>query len=170
MVINGNNMGSYQGVVATDKNNGFWLVPQLEVPNNVADGYDGFPDFASRYGQSFLCVSLDTDNINTVGVQMQMARGHVYDSNVPSFINSSMPDLADAIGGKHVTSGTFTSKKTISTRGGNEFLSFMKAHQWGKELYESFVAPTLGVVYMLKLGKAVLVQHQVTITILHITH
>ena len=137
--------GHFKGVVATDKNNGFWLVHSApRFPNNVADGYDGFPDFASRYGQSFLCVSLDTENVNTVGIQMQMARGHVYDSNVPSFINSSMPDLADAIGGKHVTSGTFTSKKTISTRGGNKFLSFMKAHQWGKELYESFVAPTLG--------------------------
>ena len=34
---------------------------------------------------------------------MQMARGHVYDANVPSFVNDTMPDFADAIGGKELT-------------------------------------------------------------------
>ena len=58
MVINGNSVRLFKGVVATDKNNGFWLVHSApRFPNNVADGYDSFPDFASRYGQSFLCLT-----------------------------------------------------------------------------------------------------------------
>ena len=137
--------GHFKGVVATDKSNGFWLIHSApRFPETVANGYDGYPDFASKYGQSFLCTSLDADTINTVGIQMQMARGHIYDANVPSFVNDTMPDFADAIGGKHVTSGDFTSVKKITTRGGASFTSFMKAGKWDKELYEYLVAPTLG--------------------------
>ena len=108
--------GHFKGVVASEKSGGFWLIHSApRYPETVENGYDGYPDFATRYGQSFLCTSLDSDTINTVGIQMQMARGHIYDSNVPSFVNDTMPDFADAIGGKHVTSGKFTSKKSITT-------------------------------------------------------
>jgi deoxyribonuclease II len=139
----GTSWGHFKGAVGMTTSGGFWLVHSTpRMPETVANGWSGFPAFANKYGQEFLCVSLSTDGLNTVGVQMQLARPHIFDSNAPSFVSSLMPDLQDAIGGKHVTTAS-SSIKEITTRGGETFISFMKTGKWGKDLYEDLVAPTL---------------------------
>jgi hypothetical protein len=53
--------GHTKGDMAFDANGGFWLVHSVpRFPANTGSGvsYDGYPEYASTYGQSFLCMSM----------------------------------------------------------------------------------------------------------------
>ena len=135
--------GHFKGIVGMTSSGGFWLVHSTpRIPETVAVGWNGFPQKAMKYGQTFLCLTLSTDSLNTVGEQMQIARPHIFDSRAPSFVANSMPELQNAINGDHVKTAS-TSIKDITSKGGESFTSFMKTGKWGKDLYEDLVAPTL---------------------------
>lgn len=58
--------GHTKGVVMADNGGGFWLVHS--VPHFPAVGSNYFyPNSAAVYGQSFLCISLNSANLNNVG-------------------------------------------------------------------------------------------------------
>ena len=133
--------GHFKGVLGVESDGGFWLVHSVpRLPETVANGWKGYPDMATKYGQSMLCTTLSPEEMDKVGTQMQMARGHIYDSNAPSFVKSSMPNLQAAIDGEYVHTAD-SSVLQIATRGGESFTSLVKSHKWGKELYEDLVAP-----------------------------
>jgi len=67
-------MGHTKGIVVADNSSGFWLVhsvpkfPQLPYQNNNSYTY---PRTGVRYGQSFLCVSMLTKELDKVGKYLQ---------------------------------------------------------------------------------------------------
>lgn len=66
MASKNSNKGHTKGVVLADKKGGIWLIHS--VPYFPPKGPDyTYPSTGSKYGQSFLCVSLDFDNLNSVG-------------------------------------------------------------------------------------------------------
>lgn len=132
-----------KGVMFFDENSGFYLLHSVpRFPNNLTQGYSGYPLNEITYGQSFLCASHATDEFDTLGLVLQRAGPWFYDVNLPTSMRARLPNFYKAIsGGFNSTPGVTV--LTVSTIGGFEFLALYKNKQWNSELYEYLVAPTL---------------------------
>ena len=117
---------------------GFHLVhskPNWPLPKS--DGLTVPPDF--DYGQSFLCVAVDSANFETIAAAQSVNYPYVYDFNVPS--PSALPNLAGLTA--KTKSGEDTAASVVTSTGGAKVTVFAKSKAWGKDLYQDLVAPTL---------------------------
>ncbi|KAL0109468.1 hypothetical protein PUN28_014495 [Cardiocondyla obscurior] len=160
--INGK-YGHAKGAVWANKQQGFWLIhsvpnyPPLpnsgndtrrgqvnenpETPQNRSE-YD-YPTSGMNYGQSFLCISVDSDQFDSIGQQLMYNQIIVYRRSIPATFATAFPVLTDAANQKRVRQAPFTNKALLKSSGGVEFVSFAKSDKWQKDLYDEFVAPTL---------------------------
>ncbi|KAK1117348.1 hypothetical protein K0M31_016719 [Melipona bicolor] len=153
------NFGHTKGIVMANSEQGFWLihsvpnfppVPKsgiqtrpLNKENITIDGKYSYPESGTFYGQSFLCVSLGSDQFDIVGKQLLYNEIAVYAKNIPDIFGKQYPVLKNAINQKHVKTPPYNHKTVIRSLEMTEFTSFAKAGKWGKELYGDFVAPQL---------------------------
>ncbi|XP_053670215.1 deoxyribonuclease-2-alpha [Anopheles nili] len=138
--------GHTKGVVSTDGTTGFWLVHSVpKFPPPIGSDYS-YPHTGMLYGQSFLCVSLDASQMETVAHQLLMNEVTVYSSNVPADLAGHFPTL-DRVARMAPAdkSPPFYSQKTIKSRAGVDFETFAKSRSFGKELYADWIAPSLDV-------------------------
>lgn len=81
--------GHTKGVVVANEFGGFWLVHSVpNFPPEVSDGEYNYPSTANLYGQSFLCISLNTDQMKKVGKQLQFNEPHFYSSSIPDHLST----------------------------------------------------------------------------------
>lgn len=133
-----------KGVVAFKSDGGFWLTHSLpSFPQTVDNGYESsWAAAAHKYGQSYLCLSVDTQALQQVGDAMRTNRPSIYDFSVPDFADSAVPNFRGWTGGDHADDPA-TLFQTITTRGGTDFMVFSKSATFGKDLYSDLVAPKL---------------------------
>ncbi|XP_058055785.1 deoxyribonuclease-2-alpha [Anopheles bellator] len=138
--------GHTKGVLSTDGRTGFWLIHSVpKYPPEIGTGY-GYPHTGQLYGQSFLCITLDASQLETVGQQLVQNEVTVYSSRVPAALAEQFPSLSKAAQMLPVDrSGPFYSQQMIRSRGGVEFVTFAKSRQFQKELYADWIAPALDV-------------------------
>lgn len=131
-------MAHAKGVVFFDGTQGFWLLHSLpKYPADRSTGYDGLSD--ERYGQSFHCLTLTTDQLDTIGAQLQVYRPLFYDSGMSADLEKQYPAFAAAISGTH--NDEDSSVQEFETVGGATFTHFAKSAHCACELYEDLVAP-----------------------------
>nr|XP_029708872.1 plancitoxin-1-like [Aedes albopictus] len=137
--------GHTKGVVATDGNTGFWMIHSVpKFPPMLNESYH-YPDTGRIYGQSFLCVSVGADQMETIGQQLAMNEPHVYSFHVPEVLKERFPKLVHATEMKPIKKPPFWSAANLKSIGGTKFHSFAKSRQFKKELYSDFIAPSLQV-------------------------
>jgi deoxyribonuclease-2 len=136
-----------KGVVAFDAHakTGYWLIHSTpRFPNYTTADYS-FPDYEATYGQSYLCLSVGADQLETIGGQLEVAWPWIYDGQFPASFEKLAPTLfAVWKSGKHITTPA-TSEVSITTLGGQKFAHFAKNSQWDADLYEDLVAAALDV-------------------------
>ena len=75
--------GHTKGVLVGNTLGGFWMIHSVpKFPPPLEESY-GFPSTGSLYGQSFLCISMNQEQLATVGKQLQFNEPHFYSSQVP---------------------------------------------------------------------------------------
>lgn len=140
--------GHTKGVVVANEKQGFWLihsVPKFPPPPNtgqkvskrlkntiISDGKYDYPISGTRYGQSFLCISLNSDQLDIVGKQLMYNQIIVYKKNFPENLTSLYPVFANATNQIRIKTAPFTNKAVIKSLGSMEFISFAKSDKWGK--------------------------------------
>ncbi|XP_053986931.1 plancitoxin-1 [Hylaeus volcanicus] len=151
--------GHAKGVAMVNSDQGFWLIhsvpsfppvptvgevtrPTIRENITIAGRYN-YPDSGTLFGQSFLCVSIGSDQFNTLGEQLMYNEIVVYAKNIPDTLGNEYPLLRNATNQKRVKSPPYNSKASIRTLGSVEFTSFAKGSKWQKDLYADFVAPQL---------------------------
>lgn len=153
--------GHAKGAVVVNNRVGFWLIHSVPnfppVPNSGNDSRRrreesipapgnkseyNYPSSGESYGQSFLCISVNADQFDLIGLQLMYNQIIVYRQNIPAFAES-YPVLMDAVKQKRIRKAPFTSKVKLRSSGSFEFLSFAKSDKWQKDLYDEFVAPSL---------------------------
>ncbi|XP_012152333.1 deoxyribonuclease II [Megachile rotundata] len=153
------NYGHTKGVVAVNSDKGFWLIHSVPnfppVPNtgihtritnkeNVTNsGKYNYPESGTFYGQSFLCISLDGDQLNVVGKQLMFNEIAAYAKNIPEKFSEQYPALKNATIRKHIKSPPYNNKAVLKSSGNVEFISYAKCEKWQKDIYEDFIAPQL---------------------------
>ena len=85
-------LGHTKGVIAFDEKSGFWLVhsvPKYPPALEDNDTYD-YPHTGQMYGQSFLCISLQTkSSAEQIGTQMLYNHPYIYSINVPKWVSAT---------------------------------------------------------------------------------
>lgn len=151
--------GHTKGVVIVNSKQGFWLIHsvpgfppvpkggELKRPpkreNVTIQGRYAYPESGTIYGQSFLCVSLGSDQFNTVGKQLMYNEISVYTKNIPDSLGKQYPALRNATDQRRIKTAPYNNKETILSLGSVNFTSFAKGSKWQKDLYADFVAPQL---------------------------
>lgn len=121
-----------------DANQGFFLrhsVPRF--PNDMKDGYHGFPAYAKLYGQSFICISLRINEISTLAKQFLVNEPYVYDSHVPEEIASQFPNIKDLADGKKLTDSQ--SIVSVKSKGGFQFVDVAKSKTCDCDLFDVII-------------------------------
>eukprot|EP01138_Halocafeteria_seosinensis_P014215 gb/GECG01014514.1/.p1 GENE.gb/GECG01014514.1/~~gb/GECG01014514.1/.p1 ORF type:complete len:364 (+),score=25.63 gb/GECG01014514.1/:1-1092(+) len=135
--------GHTKGFMAFNSAGGFWMIHS--VPNwplsDEWNRYKGFPENEIIYGQSFLCINLEFEDFNNVGGILQYNRPNIYHSHLTSEAWNGLQKLKGAVSGDHISNAGFTMHEFSS--GDTTFKIFGKNADWGKDLYDSLIAPTL---------------------------
>lgn len=137
--------GHTKGVVATDGSTGFWLIHSVpKYPPMLGESYH-YPDTGKIYGQSFLCISVGADQMETIGQQLILNEPHVYSFVIPDELKERFPKLVRATEMKANKDPPFWNAANLKSSAGTVFHSFAKSRQFKKELYADFIAPSLQV-------------------------
>ncbi|XP_060531435.1 deoxyribonuclease-2-alpha isoform X2 [Cylas formicarius] len=134
--------GHTKGIVMAENYGGFWLIHSVPHFPHSLNHYQ-YPETGIHYGQSFLCVSLDLENLNTVGLQLQYNEVPIFAQNILEDLAKTIPELAKAASNITITSSPWFSIKEITSKDGAKFVSFAKSRHFLKDLYSDLVAPSL---------------------------
>lgn len=139
--------GHTKGVVIADAHSGLWVIHSVPLfPNITALAQDyAYPRTGKMYGQSFLCLSLAANQINTVGKQLLYNEPDTYEATVPDALSALYPNFVKLNNRDTIKAAPFWNQETVTTIGGVTFNVFAKTGKFQKDLYEDWVAPTLNV-------------------------
>jgi len=135
--------GSYahaKGILATDGNQGFWLVHSMPKWPAAATGRVSGPGpFDSKtYAQSLSCISVSAKTADTIASNLMVEKVYITGKSTASF-SSSLPNFAKWLSGG--TDSRTQSVTQIKSLGGYTYYQFAKSASWGKDLWDDFVAP-----------------------------
>uniref|UniRef100_W8BGC2 Deoxyribonuclease-2-alpha n=1 Tax=Ceratitis capitata TaxID=7213 RepID=W8BGC2_CERCA len=132
-----------KGLLATDGESAVWLVHS--VPHYPEIPVYKYPLTGGRYGQSFLCMSLQASEVDKVATQLRLMAPLIYYKRTPAKVLAQFPILEQVVEGKWQNEAPFQNKVKLETLGGTKFKSFAKSGKAVTELYEDFIAPELDV-------------------------
>ncbi|KYO25719.1 deoxyribonuclease-2-beta precursor [Alligator mississippiensis] len=136
--------GHTKGVVLLDGTQGLWLVhsaPHFPPPTATTFAW---PPTASRFGQTFLCITFPYASFQDIGQQLLVNQPLVYDSSVGGAFAQDLPDLALAASMKPVKAPPWNRSVTLPSLGGAPFLSLAKHRRFHDDLYSGWLAAALG--------------------------
>jgi deoxyribonuclease-2 len=134
-----------KGIMALDAKQGFWVIHSVpSFPVAVDDTYEPCCTNGLKYGQHFMCMTLDTDQFDYLGKLGQINWPSQIDSFIPDSLREKYSDFADFVDDQE-DKDTLSTSMQIETVGGQRFTVFAKNAHWGKDLYEDLVAPKLDV-------------------------
>jgi deoxyribonuclease-2 len=131
--------GHTKGVMGASADGGFLLShswPKFPDLTGPAVSWGG----STIYAQTFLCLSLESDQFEEAAAGMQFADPYVYDSAVPSGLSRALPATAALVAGQRQGG---TRVKELATRAGARFLQVSKAGATGLDIYEDVLQPYL---------------------------
>ena len=135
--------GHTKGVVAFDGDSGFWLVHSVpHYPPPPWQEYD-YPATGHHYGQSFLCLTLSSSQLETVAQQLLFNEPYLYATQMPSSLEHQYPIMTRVIAGQSRSKSPWFSVKPLKSAAGQSFVTYAKARAFGKDLYSDLVAPAL---------------------------
>uniref|UniRef100_A0A6A7G6G8 Plancitoxin-1-like n=1 Tax=Hirondellea gigas TaxID=1518452 RepID=A0A6A7G6G8_9CRUS len=135
--------GHSKGVLAADPFSGFWLSHSVpKFPPRVVDGYS-FTSNGIRYAQQMFCQSFTTMSLADIAAQFRWNFPQVYDSHLPEFMETLLPELRQVI--DHVPNVTPPGISVIdlTTFGGMKVTNFAKSYIWNQSLYSALISKHL---------------------------
>ena len=136
--------GHTKGVWATGEGGGFWLVhsvPRYPAGVSTSGGkYPGLPDNEYKFGQSFLCISMDVEQMDAAAAQFYYNRGMVYDHREVPALSAQLPNFTRYVAGEWSREAVSNTVELTSRSGKFSFTSFAKTHYWDDYLYSKLVA------------------------------
>jgi len=135
--------GHTKGGLAFDKESGFWLIHS--VPKYLSPASSGYiyPHTGCKYGQMFMCITLNSTSFDDVGKQIRVIDAHIHDANLPDGWKDSYPNIQKAMDGDMINDKSYQDILPLTSMGGEQFHHFAKNGKFGKDLYHDYVAPTI---------------------------
>ncbi|BES93530.1 deoxyribonuclease II [Nesidiocoris tenuis] len=126
--------GHTKGVVGADTEGGFWLVHSIpHFP--TLESYE-YPKTALRYGQSALCISMGSKELDKIGNAFKYNQPDFTKAKYSDELGAKFPTLKEAAEGGKAKKAPWYYDFQITSKGGVEFHTFAKGWSFGKDLYE----------------------------------
>ncbi|XP_022120528.2 deoxyribonuclease-2-alpha [Pieris rapae] len=141
--------GHTKGVILGDKFTSSWLVhsvprfPPVPDSNGLNTSSYSYPTSGMKFGQSFLCVSVQTATLNQIGMQLKYNEPSIVYHRLPQEFENELPNLVDVIRNKTVDASPWYHIESFETLVGRKFLSFAKSAMFNDDLYSGLVAEVL---------------------------
>lgn len=124
---------------------GFYIthsIPLFPQGPSQTPKYTGLGGNAYTYAQNVLCLSVNASTLDSLAYKFQLNRPQIYDSKISPIVGQTYKNISNLANGKYATAPICASQD-LQTIGGQTFTIFAKSTQWGKDLYDACVAPTL---------------------------
>lgn len=139
-----NSFGHSKGVIAADSKNGFWMIHSVPgYPLALSDKKYEYPTSGQVYGQSFLCITMNEDNVNKAAEQLLYNKPYIYSHSMPAALKTKLSNFEKAIEGKWIKTSPHSKEIEIKSNGGSTFKSFGKSSEFNNDLYANLVASNL---------------------------
>lgn len=102
-----------------------------------------YPRTGTIYGQSFLCISLNSSQIDIVGKQLIYNEPQLYMTKISDGLRMMYPNFIKLLNNFEVSEPPYWNEESIFSLNNVEFKSFAKSAKFKKDLYEDWVAPVL---------------------------
>ncbi|KAF8373455.1 nuc-1, partial [Pristionchus pacificus] len=139
--------GHTKGVLLFDKDSGsgIWLVHSVpKFPQ--ADKYV-YPETGTKFGQQFLCLTLDTATLAQLGTVLYYNHPDIYSYRLPQWAEEIAPDLVQVLNKKYNKDPDNTNlRQPIAVKGAEntKMEVFAKTHLFNDDLWAAAVAPVYG--------------------------
>ncbi|CAN7938648.1 unnamed protein product, partial [Ixodes hexagonus] len=124
-----------------DESTGVWIVHSVpRFPGNLSSGKYVFADNAGVFGQSILCVTFPTEQLNTIADQLRLQYPNIYQSGAPDEMKRRYPALGLLLNKNFYNRGTWMSQemmKRLHSNMNNVFYSFAKHGLSKMDVYEA---------------------------------
>lgn len=141
--VNSGTSGHTKGVLSANLSNGFFLVHSVPKFPDLTGSTFSWGSASTTYGQSFFCMSLDTDNIELAATGILFADPLTYDSVIPNGLSSFYPTVTKLIAGQRSQG---TSLMNLSTNPSNTMISYYsKSGSANLDIFEDVIQPSLQV-------------------------
>ena len=141
--------GHTKGVVMGSQDSSLWLIHSVpHFPPFPNETYD-YPATGHSFGQSALCLSFSSGQLDTVGKQLTYNYPNIYHTNVPQW-STRYTSLVAASQGSHINTAPYFNTEILNTLAGESLTVFAKFTDFGKDLYADLVAPSLQVPLMVE--------------------
>ena len=130
--------GHTKGVVAFDGSEGFWLVHSVPNFPPKPDKSYSYPNSGLDNGQSFLCITLNSNQIENVASLLEHSCPHFYDTKMSHPLRAKYRKMSEVINGQCNTEYSKIHEPLPA-----EFIAFAKTKEFGEDLYHDLVATEL---------------------------
>ncbi|KAK9498869.1 hypothetical protein O3M35_003424 [Rhynocoris fuscipes] len=127
--------GHTKGVMAANKNGGFWLIHSVPAFPSVAEKYS-YPERGHRNGQSMLCITLPANQIDKLGKIFMYNKPNIFGKKISDNIKGIYPNLELAANGTTVKKAPWQMLSNIYSAAGRNFTNYAKSKKFNKDLYE----------------------------------
>ncbi|XP_026752686.2 deoxyribonuclease-2-alpha [Galleria mellonella] len=141
--------GHTKGVILGGKFTSLWLVhsvprfpPLPDINGKNVSSYD-YPTTGMKYGQSALCVSVQTSTLNQIATQLKYNDPLIAYYHIPQEFDNELPNLVDLVHNKTIDVSPWYHVESFETLAGRKFLSFAKSAMFNDDLYSGLVAEVL---------------------------
>ncbi|XP_026330669.1 deoxyribonuclease-2-alpha-like [Hyposmocoma kahamanoa] len=141
--------GHTKGVILGDKFTSLWLVHSVPRFPPVPDVHGlnissyGYPQTGMKYGQSMLCVSVQTTTLNQIATQLKYNEPLIVYQHLPLELEGELPNLVEVLRNKTIEASPWYHIESFETLVGRKFLSFAKSAMFNDDLYSGLVAEVL---------------------------
>tara|TARA_R110000868_G_scaffold266583_1_gene525804 strand:+ start:13742 stop:14806 length:1065 start_codon:yes stop_codon:yes gene_type:complete len=138
----GGDFGHTKGVIGFNQKTGFWLIDSVPKFPSVATQQYSYPDTATTYGQSLLCVSINTDQLPVIAKQLQYSYPHIYSAHMPSTwqLRSTFSRLWQVMQYQGMQEKPRYSEQTFYSQAQQPFVSIVKSYPENTHLFYEYVA------------------------------
>ncbi|XP_014242684.1 deoxyribonuclease-2-beta [Cimex lectularius] len=128
--------GHTKGVIGADKETGFWLIHSIPHFPNFNNFTYSYPQTGRRNGQSVLCVTFNSSEMDKIGNLLEYNRPSIWRKVLPADLATLYPNLYSAAKGETVKKAPWYTIIELKSKNGFNLTAFAKSEQFGKDLYD----------------------------------
>lgn len=134
--------GHTKGLFMFDEHTGVWLIHSVPKFPKTMQGYV-YP-FHERFnkGQTVLCVTFNSDQLETIADQLHLQHPYIYAEKSP-LDWYGRPKLQALLNKEEITSGPWERQADLYDVAGNKYKSFATHSNFQADVYSAIVAPKL---------------------------
>ncbi|OQR71217.1 deoxyribonuclease-2-alpha-like [Tropilaelaps mercedesae] len=136
--------GHSKGVVVLGAQTGLWLMHSIpHFPAGLFKGRYSYPSSGHVNGQTAICVTFNSSQIDTVAAHLRIQQPHLYESSASEAFRKQHPELDQLLKKNFTSRAPFVLKGYLIGADGTKFTLIAKSKRLNEDIYRNVIAPIL---------------------------